>query len=79
MPQKITELFAWVATEPDGSEGVCAHEVVIDGRRMIAPLVGADRARIQSYRGFADTIAETTGRPIRLMRFSNAETLERLG
>ena len=30
-PRKIEELFAWVATEADGREGVCGASMVLQG------------------------------------------------
>jgi hypothetical protein len=76
--QRITELFAWVAQEADGGEGVCAMSMVIAGREMMMPLVGADCARIEALRPQALAIARKSGRPIRLVRFGTAETLENL-
>lgn len=80
MPQKIEELFAWVATETDGTDGVLGAEMQIQGRTMFVPLVGADRARIESYRGHAEAIRQMRGGdvPVRLMRFSTATVLEEL-
>jgi hypothetical protein len=74
--QTIQRLYAWIATEEDGGEGVVTHEVVIDWRTMIAPLVGADRARIESFRPLARNVARISGRPVRLIEFSSREVLE---
>ena len=65
MAFKIIELAAWIATEPDGTEGICAAEV--DGVMM--PLIGADADRIESMEGIARRIAATAGLPIQLKHF----------
>jgi hypothetical protein len=78
MPKTITELWAWVAIEPDGGEGVMGSEMMIDGRTMFVPLVGADRERIESYRGHAEKIAGLSGCKVKLMRYSEAQEIERL-
>jgi hypothetical protein len=72
---RIEKLYAWVSTEPDGGEGVCAHEIVLDGRRMMAALVGADRARIESHRFLAQDIARAAHRPVHLVEFSERTDL----
>ncbi len=68
--QKIERLYAWIATEPDGGEGVVAHEVTVDNRQMLAPLIGADRARIESFREHARAIGRRSNYPIRLVEYS---------
>jgi hypothetical protein len=71
----ITELYAWVATEPDGSEGIVVVTLV---GGMIMPLVGGDQDRMQSLRGHAEAARRNTGFPIRLVRFGHREVLEEL-
>lgn len=66
--QKIEKLFAWIATEADGGEGVCAGATP-DGLGMM-PLIGADRERIESYRPLAKDIRRLSGLPIRMVEFS---------
>lgn len=70
--QTIDALYAWVATEPDGGEGVCS--ALIGDTHY--PLVGADMDRIKSYRQHAELIHRTTGYPVRLVRFSRRDDLE---
>lgn len=74
MAQTIDALYAWVATEPDGGEGVCAAQI----DREILPLVGADIDRARALRPYAKTAREATGYPVRLVRFSRREDLEEL-
>lgn len=71
---RIAELWAWVSVEnaPD-DEGVCGF-LAPDGTWM--PLVGADRKRIESLRPMARLIAEKSGKPVRLVRFSARTDVE---
>ena len=70
---KITEMFAFVAedTGPDdeGVTGIWMAEIFL-------PLIGADMARIDSLRPTAKAIAKQTGKPVKLLRFSQREELE---
>lgn len=65
---KIEEMFAFVAEEEEG-EGVMASEMVIDGRLMFVPLVGADIARVDSLRRKADEISRITRKPYKILHF----------
>jgi hypothetical protein len=67
-------LYAWVATEPDGGEGVCSAQI----GDIHFPLVGADMDRMKSVRDFAEIAHRATGYPVRLVRFSRRENLEEL-
>jgi hypothetical protein len=70
--QSIDALYAWVATEPDGGEGVCSAQL----GDLHMPLVGADMDRIKSLRSYAEAVRAATGYPVRLVRFSRREDLE---
>jgi hypothetical protein len=70
--QTIERLYAWVATEADGGEGVCAMSMP-DG--MMMPLVGADMARIESLRAHARSVAVASGCPVRLVEFATRRVL----
>lgn len=74
--QKIEKLYAWVATEPDGGEGVCGAFI----REMggLVPLVGADRERIESLRPYAELTRRGSGYPVRLVEFSTRTDMEEL-
>lgn len=83
-PDIITELYAYITTEPDGREGVPGVNVMVDGREMFVPLVGADRQRIDSHRSDAERIKRNElkrGRDvrIRLVRFVLVEELGDVG
>ena len=71
-PKKVTEIWAWIVTEADGSEGVPA--MIASGQ--IAPMLGADEERVRSYEAMARSCARGAGLPLKLMRFSHAEILE---
>lgn len=72
--QKIEAIYAWVAVEPDGGEGVCSMQI---GNTHM-PLVGADQARVESLRPQAEQIRRMTGYPIKLVRYAAREELEEL-
>jgi hypothetical protein len=72
--KRIDAIYAWVATEPDGGEGVCSAQI----GEIHMPLVGADIERIKSLRGYAEMIRQATMLPIRLVRFSRREDIEEL-
>jgi hypothetical protein len=67
----ITSLYAWVVTEPDG-EGVAGAALMVDGKPVWMPLVGADLDRMRSLRPYAELVKEQTGFPMRLARFDLA-------
>lgn len=76
IPLLINELYAFIGTDGQGQEGIVSAEGIIDGRRTMLPLVGADRERMLSYRPLAVSATQQTGQPIRLVRFSTREELE---
>ena len=72
--QKIEALYAWIAVDPEGGEGVCGASI----GRMMLPLVGADRERIESLRERAAMTRAASGYPVKLVRFSRREDIEEL-
>lgn len=73
-PRSITELWAWIVTEPDGGEGIPAVSDILPGHLM--PLVGSDEARMRSLESHARRIAGLMGLPVKLMRFSTGEIVD---
>ncbi len=73
--QSIEALYAWVATEPDGGEGILGAHLPGTGT-LIMPLVGADIERIRSLRTYAEMIRGKLGYPVRFIRFSQRDDLE---
>ena len=80
-PQKIARLYAWIVTHEDGEEGVPAISTPIGA----LPMIGADKARIESLRahamaslGILDPIDQGHGRTVklRLVRFDRLVLLE---
>jgi hypothetical protein len=72
----MADLFAWLVKEDDGREGpVCA---LIPGLNMAAPLVSLSLALAELLEGVARAHADATGKPVRLVRYTEAETLRRL-
>lgn len=76
MKKKIDEMYAFIATEDDGQEGICAFQT---RPGMWMPMVGADLARIASLRPIAEGIAKATGKQIEVCKFTNREHLEMIG
>lgn len=77
-PKQITSLYAWIASEAGGDDGIPGIELVIDGQCMMMPLIGADMERIESLRPAAANIKVETGVRMRLCRFQLADELEEL-
>lgn len=73
MPQLITEVFMFIAQEGEG-EGIPAVQL----GDVLMPLLGADRARVDSLRRLAQQVADREGRPLTLARFTVREDLETL-
>ncbi|MFA6972511.1 MAG: hypothetical protein WC208_14095 [Gallionella sp.] len=71
MDKIINEIFAFVATETDGSEGIIGMN--LDGQWF--PLVGANMARVNSLYPVAKEIQLRTGRPFRVLKFSNKQDI----
>jgi hypothetical protein len=73
----MADLYVWLVTEDDGREGPVAV-VVPDMGNAAIPLVSANRTVIDGLGFFAKGHARATGKPVRLVRFAEAETLEKL-
>jgi hypothetical protein len=74
--QKIDSLFAWVATEPDGGEGVIGG--TLPGMPGPTPFIGADKARVECFREAAEQVAQLTGYPVRLKVFSGGVVIDEI-
>jgi hypothetical protein len=73
---RIDEIFAFIVTDTDGTEGVAAFLAPKSGGWM--PMVAADRARVDSLMPMARDLARHGGVTIRLTRFSTREILEEI-
>ena len=76
MELKIEELYAFIATDENGQEGICAFQIE-SGLWM--PMVGADLKRVDSLRPIAKAIHKATGRQIAVCKFTNRQHLEMIG
>jgi hypothetical protein len=74
-PHKIERLYAWIATDATGEDGIPAMP---GPNSTMIPLVGSDKARIESLRPFAEAYAHRDGYPVRLVEFTRMIELERI-
>lgn len=63
---RILSMWAFVAVDEDGTEGVVGATTPLG----FMPLVGADLARIESLKPYAQQVATVSGRPVTLAHFS---------
>jgi hypothetical protein len=70
---KIEKMFAFIAIDEEGNEGVTAFQ---DKRGVWLPLVGADWARVNSLKEIAQEIAKASGQKITLVEFSVRKEIE---
>ncbi|MBP7704223.1 MAG: hypothetical protein KA105_02920 [Caulobacter sp.] len=75
MVTDAAEFFVWLVREPDGRDGPVS--TVLPGIGA-APLVSMRRDLALAMRPVAESHAHASGRPVRLVRFSAPEELERL-
>lgn len=75
MSFRIKELWAYVSVAPDGDEGVIGTETP----NGWIPLVAADGERVKQFRDVAAYVAARTGRPVRLVHFTNRSDVETIG
>lgn len=69
---RIDEMYAFIADEGGGDEGITAFM----GPHGWMPMVGADLARIESLKERARELAVASKRPIKLVRFKIREEIE---
>lgn len=71
MPLVIEHIWAFIAEDEQG-EGVCGFL----GPDGWMPLIAADQARVESLRRVAKDIKATSGKTIKLVKFSLREEVE---
>lgn len=71
--QKIDKLYAWIATEADGGEGVISHTFPDFGT---LPLIGADMERMESIRPLAQAIATRMRLTVKLKVFGTGVVID---
>lgn len=69
-PSKVHEIWAYVAEDAQGEEGIVAYPTPSG----IMPLLGADRERVASLRRFAEAAAIARGKVVELRRFHLVES-----
>lgn len=73
--EKIEEIFAYIAVDTDGTEGIMGAPF----GEGIMPLIGADMARADSLRPLAEAVRDEAGLPegsITLAHFRVREDME---
>lgn len=71
MPDKIESMYAFVATEDDGTEGVMGANV---GGQWF-PFVGADLSRVKSLYPIAKNVSKTIGKPFKILHFTSKKDI----
>ena len=66
---KVDSLYAFLAQGEDGTEGIMAMSVPMNGQMMMLPMVGADIERIKSLLPVAKKVALASGMTFRIYRF----------
>jgi hypothetical protein len=74
-PNTINELWAWISDE-EGGEGVIAVQALMDGELTWMPLIGADKARLDSLRPQALSVAKRDKRAVKLIHLSVRTDIE---
>lgn len=73
MPLKIDQMFAFIAVDEKGDEGVVGMRAP---NGEWAPFVGADEARANSLKPYAEEIATVSGREVKLVRFTTRAEIQ---
>lgn len=71
-PHKIERLYAWIATDESGEDGIPA----LATPQGTMPMIGSDKARIESLRPRAEALAREEGYPVKLVEFTRMVVLE---
>lgn len=72
MPDRIDRMFAFIAEDSSG-EGLAGFW---DPNSGWMPMVAADEARVDALREIAQSVATTSGKPVRLCVFERRVELE---
>lgn len=73
-PLRINQLYAAVAIDDDGDEGVCAF--FNEELRSWMPLVAADERRLADIRRISADIARESQKRVRIIKMTTREELE---
>jgi hypothetical protein len=69
---RITELFAWVVDDETGEHGIMG----VAGPNGPMQAVSSKRRVLEMLRPIAEHVAKETGKPVLLLRFALAETVD---
>jgi len=67
---KVHELWAYVAEDEQGEEGIVSYPTELG----VMPLIGADRERMKSLRRWALAASLARGKPVELRRYHLVES-----
>jgi len=70
---RIEEMYAIVARDENGDEGIMGASMIIEGQPMMMPLVGADVERVKQWIPKAKQLADMSGTSFRIFRFRDKE------
>lgn len=73
---QIRHVWAYVALDPSGAEGVMAISGSLEGRAMLIPTICTDDARRDFMREHALKLGRMGRKVVKLLRFSGREELE---
>jgi hypothetical protein len=73
----MTDLYAWLVKEDDGAEGIIGAAVPGIGKGF-SPLVVTSRKIADLLEPFASAHGHASGKPVRLVRFTEVETLVKI-
>ena len=72
---RIDQMYAFIQLDPlDNTEGVIAFM----SENGWMPMVGADMGRVEFLKPMAKRVADETGRPVQLIKFSVREEIEEI-
>lgn len=74
MALRIDKIWAFVATDKEGNEGICAS--YFPESDMWLPLIGADMERIEIVRPLAELVAQNSNSVVKLVYFHNRTVIE---
>jgi hypothetical protein len=74
----MNELWAYLGLDEEGKEGFVLVMAKQGDTDMMVQLVAPTKEIAETYREFALSVAQVTKRPIRLVKFSNPEEIEKI-
>lgn len=72
MAFEITEIWAFIAVDDDGDEGLTSFQQ----NNKLIPMIAADEDRVAIYMPIAKAMAKKSGKKVRLVKFTMREDVE---